>query len=43
MNRNRKLFWKEMSEVNDGKVEISNRINDGTGMLPLEEAEVRRI
>ena len=32
-----------MSKVNEGKVEISNRIKDGNGRLVLEEAEVRRI
>ena len=37
VNRNRKLFWKEISKDN------SNRIKDGNGRLALEEAEVRRI
>ena len=40
---NRKLFWKEVSKVNGGKGENSNRIKDGNGRLVPEEAEVRRI
>ena len=43
MNGNRKLFWKEVSKVNGGKVVNSNRIKDGNGRLVLEESEVRRI
>ena len=43
VNGNRKLFWKEVSKANGGKVENSNRIKDGNGGLVLEEAEVRRI
>ena len=42
-NGNRKLFWKEVSKANGGKVENSNRIKDGNWRLVLEEAEVRRI
>ena len=43
VNGNRKLFWKEVSKVNGGKVENSNRIKDRNGRLVLEEAEVQRI
>ena len=43
VNRNKKLFWKEMSKANGGKVENSKRIKDGSGRLALEEAEVRRL
>ena len=43
VNGKRKLFWKEVSKVNRGKVENSNRIKDRNGKLVLEEAEVRRI
>ena len=43
VNGNRKLFWKEVSKVNRGKVENSNRIKDGNGRVILEKAEVRRI
>ena len=43
VNGNRKLFWKEVSKVNGGKVENSNSIKDGNGSLVLEEAEVPRI
>ena len=43
VNGNRKLFWKEVSKVNGGKVENSNKIKDGNGRLVLEKAEVRRI
>ena len=32
VNGNRKLFWKEVSEANGGKVENSNRIWDEHGM-----------
>ena len=28
--RNRKLFWKEMSKVNGGKVESCSRMNNGS-------------
>ena len=40
VNGNRKLFWKEVSMTNGGKVENSNRIKDGNGRLVLEEVEV---
>ena len=43
MNGNRKLFWKDVSKANGGKVKNSNRIKDGNLRLVLEEAEVRRI
>ena len=43
VNGNRKLFWKEVSKANGGKVENSNRIKDGNGRLVREEAEVGRI
>ena len=43
VNGNRKLFWKEVTKANKGKVEDSNRIKDGNGRLALEEAEVRMI
>ena len=43
MNRNRKLFWKEVRKANRGKVENSNKIKDGNGRLVLEEAELQRI
>ena len=40
VNKNRKLFWKEVRKVNGGKVEDSNRIKDRNGRLALEEVEV---
>ena len=40
VNGNRKLFWKEVSKANGGKVENLNRIKDGNGRLILENAEV---
>ena len=43
VNGNRKLFGKEVSKVNGGKLENSNIIKDGNGRLVLEEAKVRRI
>ena len=43
VNENTKLLWKEVSKSNGGKVENSNRIEDGNERLALEEAEVRRI
>ena len=39
MNGNVKLFWKEGSKANGGKVN-SKRIKDGNGRLALEEDEV---
>ena len=43
VNENRKMFWKEVSKVNGGKVGNFNRIKYGNGSLLLEEAEVQRI
>ena len=43
LNGNRKMFWKEVSKANGGKVENSRRIKDEDGTLVLEEAELRRI
>ena len=43
MNGYRKLFWKEVSKANGGKVENSKRIKDGNRRVALEEVEVRRI
>ena len=40
VNGNRKLFWKEVSEANGGKVENSNRIMYGNGRLAKGEDEV---
>ena len=39
---NRKLFWKEVSKVNGGKVESCSRIKNGDGRLAQGEGEVRR-
>ena len=43
VNGNKKLFWKEVSKLNGGKLENSNKIKDGNGRLILEEVEVWRI
>ena len=43
VNRNRKLFRKEMSKMNGEKEESCSRINDGNKRLTLGEDEVRRI
>ena len=43
VNRNRKLFWKEVSNVKGGKVVSCSRIKDGNGRLVQGEDEVRRI
>ena len=40
MNRNRKLFWKEVSK--GGKMESCSRIKDGNGKLAQGEDEVQR-
>ena len=40
---NRKLFWKEISRANGGKVESCSRIKDENERLELGEDEVRRI
>ena len=36
VNGNRKLSWKEVSKVNGGKLENSNRIKDGNERLKYE-------
>ena len=38
----RKLFWKEVSKANGGKLESYSRIEDGNGRLALGENEERR-
>ena len=43
IHENRKLFWKEMSKVNGGKVESCSIIKDGNGRLAKGKYEVRRI
>ena len=43
VNENRKLFWKEVSKANEGKMESCSRIKDGNGRLALEEIEVLTI
>ena len=40
LNRNRKLFWKELSKENGGNVGSCARIKDGNRKLALEEVEV---
>ena len=40
VNGNRKLFWKEVTMMNRGKMENSNKIKDGNGRLVLKEAEI---
>ena len=40
---NRKLFWKEVSKANRGKVEICSTIKDRNGRVALEEVEVGKI
>ena len=42
MNKDRKLFWKQVSNVKGGKVESCIRIKDGNGRLAQED-ELRRI
>ena len=42
-NGNRKLFWKEVSNVKGGKVESCSRIKDGNRSLLQVKHEVRRI
>ena len=39
----KKLFWKEVSKTNRGKVESCSRIKDRNGGLAMGEDEVRRI
>ena len=43
VNGNRKVFGKEVSKANGGKVESCSRIKDGNERLALEEIEVGRI
>ena len=43
VNGNRKLFWKEVSNVKGGKVESCSRIKDGSGRLGKVEDKVLRI
>ena len=43
VNRNRELFWKEVSNAKVRKVESCSRIKDGNGRLAQGEDEVRRI
>ena len=43
VNRNKKLFWKEVSNVKEGKVESCSRIKDGNGRLAQGEDKVRKI
>ena len=43
MNGNGKLFWKEVSNAKEGKVESYSRIKDGNRRLAHGEDEVRRI
>ena len=40
---NRKLFWKEVSNVKGGKVKSCSRKKDGNGELAQGEDEVQRI
>ena len=40
LNRNRKLFWKEVSNEKGGKVESCSRIKDGNEKLAQREDEV---
>ena len=42
MNGNKKLFWKEVSNVKGGKVGSCNRIKDRNGRLAQRKDEVRR-
>ena len=37
MNRNRKLFWEELSNTKVVKVESCSRIKDGKGMETISE------
>ena len=43
VNGNKKLFGKEVSKANGGKVESCSIIKDGNGSLGLGDVEVRRI
>ena len=42
-DRNRKLFWKEMSNANGGRMESCSRIKDGNGRLAQGEGNGRII
>ena len=43
MNRNKKFFWKEVSNAKEGKVESCSRIKDGNGRLAQGEDKTRKI
>ena len=43
VNRNRKMFWKDLSKVNGSNVEICSRIKDGNWRLALGEDKLRKI
>ena len=43
VNRNRKLFWKEVSNAKEGKMESCSRIKDGNGRLAEGEDEMQKI
>ena len=43
VKQNRKLFWKEVSNVQGGKWESCSRIKDRNGRLARGEEEVRTI
>ena len=40
VNGNRKLFWKEVSNVKGGEVENCSKIKDGNGRLAQGEGEL---
>ena len=43
VNVNRKLFWKEVSNAKEGKVESCSRVKNGNGRLAQEDEETRNI
>ena len=43
VNGNGKLFWKEVSDAKEGKVESCSRVKDGNGRLAQGKGEVRKI
>ena len=43
VNGNRKLFWKEVSNVKGGKVDSCSRIKDGNGRLAQAEDGAKKI
>ena len=43
VNRNRKLFWKDVSNAKEGKVKSSSRVKDGNERLTQGKDEVRKI